>query len=91
MALTDEDKQWLEKLITSELAILDTNLNPRFAVLASGVKDQLDAMETRLLADFRKETPSNDDKRRQFSAALRSLEIQFEALDDRVRKLEGRT
>jgi hypothetical protein len=71
MALTDEDKAWLEE---------------RFAKLAT-IEATRD-VETALLTEFHKWSSPVEMRLRTHATALRALDLQVEAIADRVTKLE---
>jgi hypothetical protein len=74
MALSDEDKQWVERQLAIQSA--------RFA-------EQLDRVETRFLTEFHKWASPLEARLRTHSAALRAVDEEMEALTDRV-KLEDK-
>ena len=51
-------------------------------------KEQLERVETRLLTEFHKWASPVEMRQRTHSAALRAIDMEMEALDDRVQKLE---
>ena len=74
MSLTDEDKRW----ILEHLQHLETRVNER-----------MERVETTLLTEFHKWASPAEARNRTISAALRALDLEMEALSDRVKKLEG--
>lgn len=79
MALTDEDKRWINQQML-ELVQLS----------AVEFRRELEKVETRLLTEFHKWASPTESRQKRFSETLRDFEVQLEALDDRVKKLEGR-
>jgi hypothetical protein len=73
MSLTDEDKQW----ITGKLE----KVEERFA-------ERLEQVETKLLTEFHKWASPVEMRVRSHSAALRAMDVEVEAVADRVTKLE---
>ena len=71
---------------------LEANIT-RLEALISGVEIRLDAkiekVETTLLTEFHKWASPTEARQRTVSAALRALDMEMEALTDRVQKLEG--
>ena len=71
---------------------LEANIT-RLEALSSGVEIRLDAkiekVETTLLTEFHKWASPTEARQRTVSAALRALDMEMEALTDRVQKLEG--
>ena len=47
-------------------------------------------VETKLLTEFHKWASPAEARSRTISAALRAIDLEMEAIDDRVKKLEGR-
>jgi hypothetical protein len=54
------------------------------------VSEQCEKVETRLLTEFHKWASPLEARLRTHSAALRAVDLEVEALDDRVKKLEDR-
>jgi hypothetical protein len=54
------------------------------------IVEQLRDMETRILTEFQKWASPVDARIRSHSSVLRALDVEFEALSDRVKKLEAR-
>ena len=78
MSLTEDDKIWIKGL-------LDVALETQALTFAQS----LEATETRLLTEFHKWASPIDMRLRSHSATLRALDLEQEALADRVTKLEG--
>ena len=74
MSLTDEDKQW----ISAQFDERDKRL------LA-----QIERVETALLTEFHKWASPVEMRVRSHSAALRAIDLEVEAVSDRVTKLES--
>ncbi|MGA2114636.1 MAG: hypothetical protein ABSH56_07790 [Bryobacteraceae bacterium] len=73
--LTNEDKQWiLEKL---------DGVSQKF-------DQKLERVETTLLTEFHKWASPAEARQRTVAAALRAIDLEMEALSDRVTKIEGR-
>lgn len=53
------------------------------------IGEQLERIETTLLTEFHKWASPADARLRSHTAALRALDLEVEALSDRVQKLEG--
>jgi hypothetical protein len=51
---------------------------------------ELERVETRLLTEFQKWASPVEARQRSHAAAVRALDLEMEALADRVTKLEGR-
>jgi LPS O-antigen subunit length determinant protein (WzzB/FepE family) len=54
------------------------------------VNERSEQVETKLLTEFHKWASPAEARTRTISAALRAIDVEMEAIDDRVRKLEGR-
>lgn len=52
-------------------------------------KEDLERVETRLLTEFHKWSQPVEARIRAHAAALQALDLEMEALSDRVKKLEG--
>jgi hypothetical protein len=72
--LTDDDKQWMLEQLEREREWMLT---------------QLERVETKLLTEFHKWASPVEMRVRSHSAALRAIDIEVEAVSDRVTKLEG--
>jgi hypothetical protein len=78
MSLTDEDKDW----IRAELAPLRAELAP--------LKDSIERVETSLLTEFHKWSSPLEMRVKSHALAIRALDLELEALAERVSKLEPR-
>jgi hypothetical protein len=76
MALTDEDKEWLEARFAKQ--------DEKFAK----VDEKIEKVETALLTAFHQWASPVEMRQRTHSAALRAMDLEIEALADRVTKLE---
>ena len=54
------------------------------------VNERCEQVETKLLTEFHKWASPAEARARTISAALRAIDVEREANDDRVKKLEGR-
>ena len=54
------------------------------------VNERSEQVETKLLTEFHKWASPAEARTRTISAALRAIDVEMEAIDDRVKKLEGR-
>ena len=73
MSLTSEDKQWIRELLSEQLAAL---------------REQIEGVETRLLTEFHRWASPFESRQRTHTSAIRTLDLEFELLADRVTKLE---
>ena len=53
------------------------------------VNERCEQVETKLLTEFHKWASPTEARNRTISAALRAIDLEMEAIDDRVKKLEG--
>jgi len=53
------------------------------------ITDQLERVETRLVSEFHRWTSPVELRVRSHSAALRAMDVEMEAAQDRIKKLEG--
>jgi hypothetical protein len=60
------------------------------AELKTYVNERCEKVETNLLTEFHKWASPAEARNRTISAALRAIDLEMEAIDDRVKKLEGR-
>jgi hypothetical protein len=60
------------------------------AELKTYVNERCEKVETNLLTEFHKWASPAEARNRTISAALRAIDMEMEAIDDRVKKLEGR-
>ena len=54
------------------------------------VNERSEQVETKLLTEFHKWASPAEARSRTISAAPRAIDLEMEAIDDRVKKLEGR-
>jgi len=53
------------------------------------ITDQLERVETKLLTEFHRWASPIELRVRSYSAALRAMDVEMEAAQDRIKKLEG--
>ena len=103
MSLDDQDKQWLSEhfaRIDGRFAGIDgrfagidggfARIDERLEQLKHYVDERLELVETRLLTEFHKWASATDARSRTHAAAIRAIDVEMEAIDDRLKKLEGR-
>lgn len=92
MALTDEDKRWIASQLGEFHSTLDAKIE-RLDVKIDSVQTALDAkiepVETSLLTAFHKWASPNEARQRTHTANLQALDLELEALRERVEKLEN--
>ena len=103
MSLTDEDKQWfgtqlgrIETRFLTELGTVETRLltelervETKFLAEVQRLDQKIERVETNLLTEFHKWASPFENRQRSHAAAIRALDLEMEALDGRVQKLEG--
>jgi hypothetical protein len=77
MSLIDEDKTWISSQFDRKLDQLETKFDSK-----------LERLETTLLTEFHKWASPNEARLRTHTAALRAIDLEMEAISDRVTKLE---
>jgi hypothetical protein len=91
--VTDDDKQWLAAQLEGVEERLAARIDERFAERFGRVEERLAArverVETALLTEFHKWASPLEMRMRTHSAALRAVDLEVEAIADRVTKLEG--
>src|SRR5579875_1161761 len=99
MSLTEADKAWIKTELSdirTEVAGLRTEVDGLKVEVEGlktgldGVKAEVERVETALLTEFHKWASPVEMRQRSHSAAIRALDIEVEALSDRVTKLENR-
>ena len=85
MSLTEDDKKWLaeqfERFATKQ--DLETKLE-RYAT-----KEDLERVETNLLTAFHQWASPTEARLRTHTATLHAIDLEMEALSDRIKKIEG--
>ncbi len=76
--LTQEDKQWIADQVSSQIAASEERIAAR-----------IERTETALLTEFHKWASPVEMRQRTHAAALRAIDTEMEALNDRVKKLEA--
>ncbi|MFZ0708172.1 MAG: hypothetical protein WAM71_21410 [Candidatus Korobacteraceae bacterium] len=76
--LSEEDKQWIADQVSSQIAASEERIAAR-----------IERTETALLTEFHKWASPVEMRQRTHAAALRAIDTEMEALDDRVKKLEA--
>jgi len=75
MPLTDDDKRWISEQLEND---------------RRWMSEQLENLETKLLTEFHKWASPIDARLRTHTAAIRAVDLEMEALQERISKLEGR-
>jgi hypothetical protein len=76
--LTDDDKKWISAEISSQISASEERMGAR-----------MEKVETALLTEFHKWASPVITRLRSQTEALRTLDLELEALQSRVDKLEG--
>jgi hypothetical protein len=94
MSLDDQDKQWiseqLERIRLDERQWISEPLERMRLSERQWISEQLEGLETKLLTEFHKWASATDARQRTHAAAIRAMDVEMEAFDDRLKKLEGR-
>jgi septal ring factor EnvC (AmiA/AmiB activator) len=89
------DKQWFETLLVNMSQQIDRRfeqIDRRFEQIDrrfEKVEQRIEHVETSLLTEFHKWASPTEARLRSHAATLRALDLKVEALDDRIKKLEG--
>lgn len=67
---------------------MDEELKKYLDGMKRELREQMEGVETKLLTEFHKWASPSDARVRTHSAALRAMDLELEALSDRVTKLE---
>jgi len=67
---------------------MDADLRQYLEEMEARLREQLEGVETRLLTEFHKWASPTDARLRTHSAALRAIDLEMEALTDRMRRVE---
>jgi hypothetical protein len=68
---------------------MDTELKAHLEAMERRLDAKIDKVETTLLTEFHKWASPNEMRMRTHTATLRALDLEMEALSERVDKLEG--
>ena len=81
-----------ERLVSSIKAYGNeiSSLRNEVSSLKGYMNERCEQVETKLLTEFYKWASPAEARHRTISAALRAIDLEMEAIDDRVKKLEGR-
>ena len=88
MPFTDDDKQWLRSELSATENRLRSELTTIVNRLRSDLMEVIEATETKLLTAFHQWASPMDARMRSHAATLRALDLEQEALNDRIQKLE---
>jgi hypothetical protein len=87
--LDAELKQYLIEMEERLVSSLEAYRN-EVASLKAYVNERCEEVETKLLTGFHAWASPTEARHRTISAALRAIDLEMEAIDDPVKKLEGR-
>ncbi len=79
----------LEHAMDTKFAAIKINLTGKMEAIEGRLDAKIERVETNLLTEFHKWASPMDARMRTHAATLRALDLEMEALSDRVRKLEG--
>ena len=86
--MNEELKQFLTQIAERQDARIEA-LEGKLTAMEARLDAVIEKVETTLLAEFHKWASPADARARTHSAALRAIDLEMEALTDRVQKLEG--
>jgi len=86
--VNEELKQFLTQIAERQDARIEA-LEGKLTAMEARLDAVIEKVETTLLAEFHKWASPADARARTHSAALRAIDLEMEALTDRVQKLEG--
>ncbi|MGP0076508.1 MAG: hypothetical protein ACLPWF_31725 [Bryobacteraceae bacterium] len=69
---------------------LRTHIDERNEATETKLKERIEATETKLLTAFHNWASPSEARQRTHAAALRAIDLEMEALSERVAKLEGK-
>ena len=78
----------LETRLNERIETLEKRLNEGVESLETRLNERIEIVETRLLTEFHKWASPMDARVRSHTAALRALDLEVEALGDRVKHVE---
>jgi hypothetical protein len=78
-----------ETRMESRIGIAETRMEARIEAAEARMAQRIETTETRLLTEFHKWASPTDARLRTHSAAIRAIDLEMEALEQRVSKLEG--
>ncbi len=84
--LTDDDKKW----IAAEITASEERMGARMAESEQRTRAGMERIETALLTEFHKWASPVITRLRSHSDGMRTLDLEIEALQGRVDKLEGK-
>ncbi len=80
----------VEARFSERLESVEARFNEKLESVEARFNEKLESVETRLLTEFHKWASPVEMRQRTHSAALRAVDVEMEALADRVTKLENR-
>jgi hypothetical protein len=100
MSLTDEDKTWITEQLrgylredrawtTEQLRDTNSRITEYLREDRNRIMEEIRTVETSLLTEFHK-WASPSEARQRTHAALRAIDLEMEALSERVSELEGK-
>jgi hypothetical protein len=101
MSLTDEDKTWITEQLrgylredrawtTEQLRDTNSRITEYLREDRNRIMEEIRTVETSLLTEFHKWASPSEARQRTHAAALRAIDLEMEALSERVSKLEGK-
>ncbi len=86
---TEEDKQWIANQIANQITASEQRIIVRLEATEARLDARIERTETALLTEFHKWASPVEMRQRTHAAALRAIDTEMEALNDRVKKIEA--
>jgi hypothetical protein len=80
----------MDEELKQYLIAMEARLDAKIAAIETRLEAKIEKVETTLLTEFHKWASPAELRARSHAAAIRALDLEVEALTDRVEKLEGR-
>ena len=80
----------MDEGLRQHLQAMEQRLNTRIDEVKTCVDKRYERLETTLLTEFQKWASPVEMRLRSHSSVLRTLDMDFEALSDRIKRIEGR-
>ena len=88
--LSDDDKKWIAAQISAQIALSEDGMGARIVAYESRFAARLEKFKATLIAEFHKWALSPSSDLRIDAAAMRTMDLELEALQGRVDKRNER-
>jgi len=89
MSLTDDDKKWMFESVVEPIRTDLCGVKADLLDLETKLCTEMRDMKTNLLTEFHKWAAPTEARLRTRSAMLRAIDLEMEAMSDRIGKLKG--